>query len=79
MTELPFIGWLPDPIPSPSVAADGRLGPPVPRGRRVALHGRGTVFVREVAGPPGAPTIVLLHGWMASGGLNWFHLRVPRP
>jgi pimeloyl-ACP methyl ester carboxylesterase len=30
------------------------------------------MFVREVAGPPGAPTIVLLHGWMASGGLNWF-------
>ena len=27
---------------------------------------------REVAGPPGAPTVVLLHGWIASGGLNWF-------
>jgi pimeloyl-ACP methyl ester carboxylesterase len=52
--------------------SDGKLGPPVPRGRRVELPGRGTVFVREVAGPPGAPTIVLLHGWMASGGLNWF-------
>ena len=72
MPELPFMGWLPDPIPGPVRQADGRLGPPVPRGRRVALRGRGTVFVREVAGPPGAPTIVLLHGWMASGGLNWF-------
>jgi pimeloyl-ACP methyl ester carboxylesterase len=25
-----------------------------------------------MAGPPGAPTLLLLHGWMASGGLNWF-------
>jgi 3-oxoadipate enol-lactonase len=69
---LLFPSWLPDPIPGPVRDADGRLGPPVPRGRRVALPGRGTMFVREVAGPPGAPTIVLLHGWMASGGLNWF-------
>ena len=30
------------------------------------------MFVREVEGPRGAPTVVLLHGWMASGGLNWF-------
>ena len=47
-------------------------GPPLPIGRRVPLRGRGTTFVREVAGPDGAPTVVLLHGWMASGGLNWF-------
>lgn len=72
MSALPFPSWLPDPIPGPVRHADGRLGPPVPRGRRVALPGRGTMFVREVEGPPGAPTIVLLHGWMASGGLNWF-------
>jgi pimeloyl-ACP methyl ester carboxylesterase len=32
------------------------------------------MFVREVPGPPGAPTVVLLHGWMASGGLNWFRV-----
>lgn len=72
MARLPFADWLPDPMPRPMRHADGRLGPPVPRGRRVDLPGRGPVFVREVAGPPGAPTIVLLHGWMASGGLNWF-------
>ena len=41
-------------------------------GRRVELPGRGTTFVREVPGPPGAPTVLLLHGWLASGGLNWF-------
>jgi pimeloyl-ACP methyl ester carboxylesterase len=47
-------------------------GPPLPMGRRVELPGRGTTFVREVDGPPGAPTVVLLHGWLASAGLNWF-------
>ena len=47
-------------------------GPPLPIGRRVELPGRGTTFVREVRGPEGAPTVVLLHGWLASAGLNWF-------
>ncbi|HEX5616518.1 MAG TPA: alpha/beta hydrolase [Acidimicrobiia bacterium] len=62
-------------------------GPPLPRGRRIELGGRGTTFVREVDGPPGAPTLLLLHGWLASGGLNWFtafddlarHFRVVAP
>lgn len=45
---------------------------PVPMGKRVDLPGRGTTFVRHVPGPRGAPTVVLLHGWVASGGLNWF-------
>jgi 3-oxoadipate enol-lactonase len=45
---------------------------PLPVGRRVELPHRGTTFVREVEGPPGAPTLLLLHGWMASAGLNWF-------
>ncbi|MFP5254466.1 MAG: alpha/beta fold hydrolase [Acidimicrobiia bacterium] len=55
------------------MAATSRIGgPPLPLGERVLLPGRGTTFVREVAGPPGATTVVLLHGWVASGGLNWF-------
>jgi pimeloyl-ACP methyl ester carboxylesterase len=29
-------------------------------------------LVREVQGPPGAPTVVLLHGLGATAGLNWF-------
>ncbi|MFN8036316.1 MAG: alpha/beta hydrolase [Acidimicrobiia bacterium] len=41
------------------------------------LPRRGTTFVREVAGPPGAPTVLLLHGWIASGGLNWFRVFEP--
>ncbi len=44
----------------------------MPLGRRVELPGRGRTFVREVPGPPGAPTLVLLHGLIASAGLNWF-------
>jgi pimeloyl-ACP methyl ester carboxylesterase len=38
----------------------------------MVLPGRGTTFVREVAGPPGAPVLALLHGWTATAGLNWF-------
>lgn len=44
----------------------------LPPGRQVELPGRGTTFVWEKAGPPGAPTVVLVHGLIASGGLNWF-------
>jgi pimeloyl-ACP methyl ester carboxylesterase len=51
--------------------------PPVPYGRRVELPRRGTTFVREVAGPPGAPTLLLLHGWVASAGLNWYQVYEP--
>ena len=51
--------------------------PPLPFGERLELPGRGTTFVRHVAGPPGAATVVLLHGWIASGGLNWFNAFEP--
>lgn len=59
----------------------------LPIGRRMELGSRGTTFYRELPGPPGAPTLVLLHGWVASGGLNWFqtfetlgqHFRVIAP
>jgi pimeloyl-ACP methyl ester carboxylesterase len=46
--------------------------PFLPEGRHVLLPGRGTTYVREVLGPPGAPVLVLLHGWTASSALNWF-------
>jgi len=61
-----------------ALEGDGVPGPPgLPLGRRVELDGRGTTFVRELPGPPGAPTVVLLHGWIASGGLNWFQVFGP--
>lgn len=43
----------------------------MPAGRPLALAGRGTTFVREAEGPPGAPTILLVHGLFASADLNW--------
>ncbi|MFM8945160.1 MAG: alpha/beta fold hydrolase [Actinomycetota bacterium] len=46
--------------------------PPLPPGREIELPGRGTTFVRELPGPPGAPTLLLLHGWTATADLNWF-------
>ncbi len=51
--------------------------PPLPYGERIDLPGRGTSFVRTVDGPPSAPTVLLLHGWIASGGLNWFNAFEP--
>lgn len=38
----------------------------------MSLPGRGTTFYREITGPPGAPTVVLLHGWTATADLNWY-------
>lgn len=46
--------------------------PKLPQGAAMELPGRGTTFVRTVPGPPGAPTLLLLHGWTASADLNWF-------
>ncbi|MGK2930347.1 MAG: alpha/beta fold hydrolase [Acidimicrobiales bacterium] len=46
--------------------------PRLPPGRPLDLPGRGTTFVRELAGPPGAPCVVLLHGWTVNADLNWF-------
>jgi 3-oxoadipate enol-lactonase len=46
--------------------------PQLAPGRRIELPRRGTTFVRELPGPSGAPTLLLLHGWVATAGLNWF-------
>ncbi len=48
----------------------------MPAGRRLDLPGRGTIFVREALGPAGAPTVLLVHGLLASADLNW-SLAVP--
>jgi len=55
---------------------DGRR-PWLPPGRYVWLPGRGRTFVRELAGPPGAPVLVLLHGWTATADLNWYACFAP--
>lgn len=44
----------------------------LPPTRRVELPGGGTTVAYEMAGPPGAPTLFLVHGLVASSYLNWF-------
>lgn len=51
--------------------------PPLPPGRAIDLPGRGRTFVREIAGPAGAPTVFLLHGWTVTAALNWFRVYEP--
>ena len=52
-------------------------GSVVPLGERVELEGRGTTFVRYAPGPKDAPTVMLLHGWLATGALNWYRCFEP--
>lgn len=49
-----------------------RWRPVLPPGRTVELAGRGRTFVRELGGPAGAPTVLLLHGWTSTADLNWY-------
>ena len=49
----------------------GRSRRPMAAGAEVELPGRGTTFVWDIAGPAGAPTVVLLHGWTATAELSW--------
>jgi pimeloyl-ACP methyl ester carboxylesterase len=53
---------LPSPDPEP---------PRLPPGRPIDLPGRGRIYFREIPGPENAPVVLLLHGWLASGALNW--------
>lgn len=58
---------MPDPdTPEP------RWEPHLPPGRWIELAGEGRLFVRDFGGPPGAATVLLLHGWTATSDLNWF-------
>lgn len=56
--------------------AEPPLPPPLPPGRLVSVPKRGEMLVRELAPAvdPGAPTILLLHGWTLCADLNWFAL-----
>jgi 3-oxoadipate enol-lactonase len=51
-----------------------RADPPgLPPARPVELPA-GTVRLRELPGPPGAPVLVLLHGWTTTADLNFFRV-----
>jgi 3-oxoadipate enol-lactonase len=43
-----------------------------PPGEFIDLPGRGRTFAVDIAGPPGAPVLFLLHGLAVTGYLNWF-------
>ena len=66
----------PPSAPSPEVVRERNVAVPnsvtLPAGRVISLGDRGSCFVRHAEGPPGAPTVVLLHGWAATADLNWF-------
>jgi 3-oxoadipate enol-lactonase len=47
------------------------IAPPIPERRSVALPA-GRVELREFAGPPGAPTVMLLHGLGVTADINFF-------
>ena len=53
-------------------AEHARWEPTLPAGRWIELPDEGRLFVREIGGPPGAATLILLHGWTATSDLNWF-------
>jgi pimeloyl-ACP methyl ester carboxylesterase len=59
--------------PGPVSASSRWSGPDMidARSRDVELPGRGRLFVHEIAGPPGAATVVLLHGWRGTAAGNW--------
>ncbi|HET8929584.1 MAG TPA: alpha/beta hydrolase [Acidimicrobiales bacterium] len=56
---------------SPAAAAAADQVPWMPDGAVLDLAGDRRLFVRDSGGPPGAPTLVLLHGWMATADLNY--------
>lgn len=60
------------PVGGAAATDSAEHGPRLPPGRYVELPGRGRTWVRELDGPAGAPTLLLLHGWTASADLNWF-------
>jgi len=60
------------PVIEPVIAG----APPLPPGGPLDLPG-GTTFVRDTGGPPGAPVLLLLHGWAVTADLNWFRAYEP--
>ena len=55
-----------------SLGLSNRGAPALPPARELDLPARGRLTIREVAGPPGAPVLVLLHGGTVTADLNWY-------
>lgn len=60
----------------PAATATEIRRPELPPGRTIDLPD-GPVRLREIAGPPGAPAVVLLHGWTATADLNFYRCYAP--
>ena len=60
-----------DPVAEAEPAAE-RWVPTLPPGGPLELPGRGATFVRHQPAPPGAPTVLLLHGIRVTADANWF-------
>jgi pimeloyl-ACP methyl ester carboxylesterase len=68
------------PIMSFSTAAHSALrrvvsfpgGCDLPNGEYVELPGRGTTYASRIEGPPGAPTLFLIHALGCTANLTWF-------
>jgi len=55
----------------PAAATSSSI-PPSVEGRVVQCAPAPPTWAWEVAGPPGAPDVLLVHGWMATAALNWY-------
>ena len=64
-------------IPEWANGTAGPRQPGAPRTHRVDLPGRGTTRVWDCAGPPGAPTLMLIHGVAGTAELNWARVFAP--
>ena len=62
-------GW----TSGPASVRPRRPGPDMidARSHDVELPGGARLYVHEIAGPPGAATVVLLHGWGGTAAGNW--------
>ncbi len=69
---MPDGSTIPVTTPSTPPVTAPIITPPLPPGHFVQLDDRGTLLVRDFGGFPGAPTVVLLHGWTTTADLNWF-------
>ena len=56
----------------PLSSSGAPVGPALPPGEHIELPGIGQLYVRRADGPPGSPTVMLLHGWTVTADLNWY-------
>ncbi len=61
----------------PRLDPQASVPPPLPAGRTVTVPGRGEIFMRHLDGPDGSVPVLLLHGWMWTGDLNWWSVYEP--